>query len=213
MINTPFPIILASQSPRRQQFLRQLGVSFSVSVANIDERRHPGEAPHDLVSRLSDEKAAVVAKKHPQALVIAADTIVVLGDAVLGKPEDAAHAREILRQLRNRQHFVFSSVTLMRAETGQKYAALNSTTIRMRNYTDAEIEAYIATGDPQDKAGADAIQHREFAPVACWEGCYAGVMGFPLYDVSLGLAQFGVDVPDVAAVCAAATGVSCCAVL
>ncbi len=206
-----FPIILASQSPRRQQFLRELGIPFSVTHANIDESCLPGEMPQHLVSRLSEKKAATVAEKYPDALVIAADTIVVLGETVLGKPDDAADARRILKKLRNRRHFVLSSITLLRAATGQRFSALSSTTINMRNYSDAEIDAYIATGDPLDKAGAYAIQHKDFSPVLCWDGCYAGVMGFPLYDLSLGLAQFGVSVPDVAAVCSSISGVACCA--
>ncbi len=210
-MKTPYPVVLASRSPRRQEFLRQFGVPFIVHTADIDERAHLHENPTDMVQRLSAEKAAAVAKHHPDALIIAADTIVVLDDVVLGKPVDAAHARRMLVSLRGREHHVYSAVSLLQPKSNRRFSALNSVTVRMRNYTDAEIEAYIASGDPLDKAGAYAIQNRKFSPVACWEGCYASVMGFPLADVALGLAQFGINLPDVAGVCSAVSGVGCCA--
>ncbi len=210
-MKTPYPIILASQSPRRQQFLRELGVPFTAHSADIDERAHPGETPTDMVQRLASEKAAAVAQYHPNALIIAADTIVVLDGMVLGKPADAAHARRMLVSLRGRAHQVHSAVSLLQPKSNRRFSALNSVTVRMRNYTDDEIDTYIASGDPLDKAGAYAIQNRDFSPVACWEGCYAGVMGFPLADVALGLAQFGINLPDVATVCSAVSGVGCCA--
>lgn len=210
-MSTPFSIILASQSPRRQQFLRELGIEFSIEHANIDESPLPGEAPHNLVSRLSEEKARVISEKFPKALVIAADTIVVLNDVVLGKPIDAVDAQRMLTALRNRRHYVLSSISLLQGIKKQHFSAVNSTTIIMRNYSDAEIDAYIATGDPLDKAGAYAIQHKAFAPAFCWDGCYASVMGFPLYDLSLGLAQFGVVLSGVGPVCSGISGVTCCA--
>lgn len=211
MISVPFPIILASRSPRRQAFLQALEIPFSVVPADIDEESFSAKTPTDLVERLSNEKAAAIAQHHPDALVIAADTIVVLDDVVLGKPVDAAHAREILIALRGREHFVHTAVTMFRQKNNRRFFALNSVTVRLRNYTDDEIDAYIASGDPLDKAGAYAIQHDGFSPVACWEGCYASVMGFPLADVALGLAQFGINLPDVAGVCSAVSGVGCCA--
>lgn len=210
-MKTPYPIVLASQSPRRQQFLRELGVPFTAHAADIDERTQPGETPTDMVQRLSTEKAAAVAQHYPAALIIAADTIVVLDGTVLGKPADAADARRMLANLRGRAHYVHSAVSLLQPKSNRRFSALSSVTVRMRNYTDDEIDAYIATGDPLDKAGAYAIQNRQFAPVACWEGCYASVMGFPLADVALGLAQFGINLPNIATVCSAVSGVGCCA--
>lgn len=209
-MTAPFPIILASQSPRRQEFLRQLNVPFSVHTANIDERALPNEIPTDMVQRLSQEKADAVARLFPEALIIAADTIVALDGTVLGKPGDAAHARQMLTNLRGRQHFVHSAVSLVQQNHNRHFLALNSVTVRMRNFTEEEIDAYIASGDPMDKAGAYAIQSRDFSPVACWEGCYTGVMGFPLGDLTIGLAQFGINIPHTAEICSTITGAGCC---
>ncbi len=206
----PYHIVLASGSPRRQALMHLLNLPFSVHTANIDETPLPGEPPVDLVCRLSRQKAQAVASHHPQALIIAADTIVVLDDHILGKPAKPAAARAMLVRLRNRDHFVHSAITFLRPQTGQYYTALSSTTVTMRNYTDAEIDAYIATGDSMDKAGGYAIQHHGFAPVARVDGCYAGVMGFPLKHLGAGLARFGIRIDHPAETCTQFTGQPCC---
>ena len=210
MTNLRYPIVLASRSPRRQDFLRQLDLPFTVQSADIDESYRDDEIPTDFVRRLSQEKAEAVAADHPDALIIAADTIVVLDNQILGKPENETHAREILESLRNKKHFVYSALAFLQPKTKQKFSSISSTSVTMRNYSDDEINAYIASGDPMDKAGAYAIQNREFAPTLCWDGCYANVMGFPLGDLEMGLAQFGIDVPNMAQKCSAITGMGCC---
>ena len=210
MTDQNLPIVLASQSPRRQEFMRQLGLNFSIHSADIDENAYPNEIPTDFVQRLSREKAAAVAKDYPDALIIAADTIVVLENRILGKPVDASHARKILEELRDKKHFVYSALSFLQTKTNQKFSSISSTSITMRNYTDAEISAYIASGDPMDKAGAYAIQNKNFAPTLCWDGCYTNVMGFPLGDLEMGLAQFGIEIPNMAQKCSAITGVGCC---
>ncbi len=205
------PIILASVSPRRRELLGLLGLPFAVRAVEVDETPRAGETPEVLVARLSATKAAAVARGLKEGLVIAADTVVAVDGEVLGKPRDAAQAAEMLRRLRNRAHAVHSGVTVVDAASGRATIHLSDTAVWMRDYGDAEIEAYVAGGDPLDKAGAYAIQHADFHPVARIEGCFTGVVGLPLGALSDGLAHFGVTLPvDLPAVCRGWTGFSCC---
>ena len=189
------PIILASGSPRRQWLLSTLGLPFALERSDVEETFTSQEDPINLVRRLSLAKARSVAAKHPGALIIAADTIVVLDGQVLGKPRDAAHAQEILSRLRGRWHQVYSGLTLL--DTLQQRECLQHaiTPVRMRHYSDQEIQRYVASGDPLDKAGAYAIQHAEFAPIAEIAGCYANVVGFPLCHLYRLLCAWGITPP------------------
>lgn len=177
-----FPVVLASSSPRRRELLTSLGIVFTVIKPEIDETQHPGESPYDYVQRLSVEKAAAAAEQiHAPAVILAADTIVIDEGDILGKPADADEARRMLRRLRGRTHQVCTAITLYRRDDlPQHVTRLTCTAVTMRAYTDAEIEAYIATGDPFDKAGGYAIQHAEFAPVAHIDGSESNVIGLPL---------------------------------
>jgi septum formation protein len=218
------PIILASASPRRREFFELLRLPFIVRTADVDETPRPGETPDVLVARLSATKAAAVARGLgatdqggeladglESKLVVAADTVVVLDDEILGKPCDAHHAIHMLQQLRDRAHTVYSGVTVVEIASGRAAIQLSTTAVWMRDYSQAELEAYVASGDPLDKAGAYAIQHSGFRPVARIEGCYSGVMGLPLGALADGLAHFGVTPPvDVATVCRERTGHPCC---
>ncbi|PJF26059.1 MAG: septum formation inhibitor Maf [Phototrophicales bacterium] len=194
-------LILASGSPRRRELLASLGVDFTVIKSDIDETQHPGEPPYDYVRRLSLEKAAAVAAKLESAsdIVLAADTVVILAadtlgvtesGEILGKPADADDARAILRRLRGRTHVVCTALTVRAPD--QTLTELTRTTVLMRDYTDAEIDAYIATGDPFDKAGAYAIQHETFRPVAQIEGSYTNVVGLPLETLRPMLSAVGI---------------------
>lgn len=204
------PLILASGSPRRRALLAALGLTFAVDSADVDETPLPGESPGALVCRLCRAKAEAVALRHPGAVVLAADTVVALQGTLLGKPADSEEAAAILRALRNRTHQVHTAVCV--ARDGELTARLCVCDVTMRAYSDAEIAAYVATGDPLDKAGAYAIQHPAFSPVARWEGCYAGIMGLPLRLAADLLRAAGVAVPaDVAAACEALSGQRCCA--
>ena len=188
-----------------------LGLPFAVHTVEVDETPRPGETPEVLVARLSATKAAAVARGLKDGLVVAADTVVVVDGEVLGKPRDAAHAVEMLRRLRDRVHAVHSGVTVVDAASGRAAIHLSDTAVWMRDYGDAEIEAYVAGGDPLDKAGAYAIQHADFHPVARIEGCFTGVVGLPLGALSDGLAHFGMTLPaDLATVCRGWTGFPCC---
>jgi len=188
-------LILASNSPRRKDLFSLFDWPFEVVPADIDEARKTGEPPRAYVSRLACEKAEAVAKRE-NGLVIAADTIVADGDELLGKPADRSEARQMLKQLRGRTHQVYTGIAIIDTNTGQSFDEVIQTDVLMRDYTDAEIEAYIATGDPMDKAGAYAIQHPGFNPVQSLEGCYASVMGLPICRLTAGLQQFGLEPPE-----------------
>ncbi|MCX6028603.1 MAG: Maf family protein [Chloroflexi bacterium] len=201
-------LILASQSPRRRSLLAALGLTFTVDAADVDETPRPDEAPADLVCRLGRIKAVAVAARHPRAVVLAADTVVVLDGTLLGKPVDPAEAWAMLHALRGRTHQVYTAVTVTRA--GAPCSRLSISDVTMRPYSDAEIATYVASGDPLDKAGAYAIQHPLFAPVAGWTGCYTAIMGLPLGVAADLLREAGVLVPgDVAATCEGIGG-RCC---
>lgn len=178
------PFILASGSPRRRELLGSLGIDFTIARPDIDEAQHEGEDPVGYVRRLSREKAeAVAARTSPPALILAADTTVILDGEILGKPADPAESREMLLRLRARDHSVCTALTLARLAEDQapQYQTTHTcTTVWMRDYSDAEMEAYIASGDPFDKAGGYAIQHAGFAPVAKIEGSQTNVIGLPL---------------------------------
>ena len=211
MSRTNSSLILASRSPRRRQLLASLGVDFDVHTADIDESQRPGESPDSLVQRLAREKVQAVAVQRPNCVVLGADTVVVLDGQVLGKPVDAADATAMLRGLRGRDHQVLSTVYACDETHGLAAGALSETLVTMRAYEDAEIAAYVASGDPIDKAGAYAIQHREFAPAAAIDGCFSGVMGFPLADVAEVLRAVGVAVDgEIVAACEPFSG-RCCA--
>jgi septum formation protein len=187
------PLILASSSPRRRELLASLGVAFAICKPEVDETPHAGEDPLAYVQRLSAAKAAAAAGMlRPPALILAADTVVIHAGEILGKPLDAADARRILRRLRGTTHTVCTAVTLYRLDTTpQQTTRLTCTEVLMRRYSDAEIDAYIATGDPFDKAGSYAIQHPDFAPVARLDGSYTNVVGLPLETVQAALAEMG----------------------
>ena len=210
-----YNLILASASPRRQQFLRELGLPYTVVVADIDESPYDGEAPTALAARLATAKARAVAQRlenqHAPQLIIAADTVVALGDQLLGKPADAAEATAMLTALRGRTHEVISGVSVLDVAADRQVTRVNTTHVQMRAYSDDEIAAYVATGDPFDKAGGYAIQHRTFAPVQSLSGCISGVIGLPLADLRDLLQDFGVPLAtSVLAVCQPHTDFRCC---
>lgn len=187
-------LILASASPRRRELLSELGVPFRVCPADVDESA-PVQTPRaERVARqLARAKALAVAAQEPDAVVLAADTIVVLRGRILGKPADADEARAILAALRDRRHRVITGLALV---TGRRVRVTHAVTgVWMRPYSADEVEATIAAGTPFDKAGAYAIQDPTFQPVARYEGCYCNVVGLPLAPVIRLLQAAGVSVP------------------
>ncbi len=188
-------LILASNSPRRRELLSLLGWPFAVIPADIDEGRKGKESPEDYVRRLACRKAQVVANLE-DGRIIAADTIVVDEDDFLGKPINEEDARQMLVRLRGRVHQVYTGIAVIDTQTSQSFDDVCCTDVPMREYSEVEIAAYIATGDPMDKAGAYAIQHAEFHPVEGLTGCYASVMGLPLCHLAVGLRAMGCEVTN-----------------
>lgn len=203
-------LVLASRSPRRRALLQLLGLPFEVTAADVNEDQLAGEAPAEYARRLSQHKAEAVARQHPASLVLAADTIVVQGNTVLGKPGNAAEAAATLRSLRGRLHEVYTAVTLKPPGDVPAVTELARSPVMMRHYTDAEIAAYIKSGDPFDKAGAYGIQNRDFHPVEAFDHCFANVMGLPLCHITRALRQMGLEPPaDVPAACQHALEYDC----
>jgi MAF protein len=177
--------VLLSASPRRRRLLPLLGAPVEIAAAAVDERPLPGEPPCETARRLAEAKAGAVAVLSADDVVVGADTIVVLDGRQLGKPADDAEARQVLATLRGRSHEVLTGVALRSAT--RTYVGCVSTQVAMRPYLDAEIERYVSSGRPLDKAGGYAIQDQEFSPVARIEGCFLNVVGLPLCEVVRGL--------------------------
>ncbi len=178
-------LVLASNSPRRKQLLALGGWKFQISPVEIDENPKPGETPRDYVLRLARKKAVASGLYSPPgSVVVAADTAVVDGKEILGKPANTDEARLILQRLRGRTHQVYTGVAVLDMVPSIEYTDLCITNVLMREFSDAEISSYLASGDPLDKAGAYAIQNRMFNPVERIEGCYANVMGLPMCHLS-----------------------------
>jgi len=174
------PLVLASSSPRRAEILRAVGWPFEAVAANVDEAARDGEEVVEYVERLACEKAEAVAEGRASGLVLGADTVVAAGGRILGKPADAEDARRMLRLLGGGWHDVLTGVALVRAETGDVLVAHELTRVRFAPMTDEEIDWYVATGEPSDKAGAYAVQGRAALFIEEIEGDYWNVVGLPV---------------------------------
>jgi MAF protein len=196
-------LILASASPRRRELVPLLGFPWAIEAVDVDETIIDLPDPAENVMKTSELKAVASAKQSDaDALILAADTTVVLDGLMLNKPQDAVEAGQMLRDLRNRVHQVYTGITIIDKAANQQVADVAMVDVPMRNYSDSEIEAYVRTGDPLDKAGAYAIQHSKFRPVINFGGCYAAVVGLPLCHVARTLYQTDADATgDVAAKC------------
>ena len=175
----PQTLTLASASPRRRELMTALGLPFRIQPADIPENPLPNEPPQDMAERLSREKALKVAASLQDGLVIGADSTVIHRGQAIGKPRNDHEARNMLRRLRNTTHHVCTGLTVTNAATGQTLTISQTSQITLRNFSDAEIEASIAAGVPQDKAGAYAIQDTALSPAAHWQGCYPNIVGLP----------------------------------
>ncbi|MEM7735604.1 MAG: Maf family protein [Deinococcota bacterium] len=174
-------IVLASRSPRRQALLNGLGFTFEVQPADIDETPQPHEQAYDLVTRLSASKARAIAQHHPDALIIAADTTVVLGEQFLEKPRDLAQKREFISLLAGKPHTVLTGHAVAYGETLEQRTT--STQVYVRDLGEQEIDWYVSTGEGLDKAGGYAIQGHGAALVDRIEGCYFNVVGMSVATV------------------------------
>ena len=189
-------LTLASASPRRRELLQLLGVEYNVTVSGVDETPGEGEdTPERLAQSLALRKARAVAEEQASGLVLGADTVVALDGVVYGKPADAREAEATLRELRGRTHTVITGVAVVDAATGESASAFDATRVTIREFTDDEMAAYIASGNPMDKAGAYAAQDAGFHPAAAIEGCWTNAIGLPLCRVRSLLAEHGVATP------------------
>ena len=174
------PLVLASGSPRRAEILRAVGWPFEAGAPEVDETRREGEPAEDYVRRLAREKAEAGARSRLFGLVLGADTVVVAGAELLGKPRDEEEARRMLRTLSGRWHEVLTGVALVRAESGRAAVGVERTRVRFAEMSDEEIDWHVATGEPLDKAGAYAVQGRAALFIEAIEGDYWNVVGLPV---------------------------------
>ena len=195
-LTPPRRLILASGSPRRRQIIDALDLPVEFARPCIDEGApRPGESPRAYVDRLSNEKARLIAGEYDEALVIGADTAVTIGHELLGKPRNDAEASRMLHQLRGRSHKVITGVTTLDTLSGRRVSTVESTVVRMRDYSEWEIAEYVSSGQPLDKAGGYAIQDDGFHCVGEIEGCYLNVVGLPLCEVVRLLSVHQVETP------------------
>ncbi|MBI1851474.1 MAG: septum formation inhibitor Maf [Planctomycetes bacterium] len=190
-------LVLASGSERRRRILESLGVAFRQVVTDVDETPAPGEKPAQCAARLAAAKAEAAAARGP-GVYLAADTIVVLDGEIIGKPRDPAHAIEILKRLSGRCHHVVTAVTMLDVPSGRRRDAVEESRVQIKALADDDIRAYVASGEPMDKAGAYAIQERGERFVERVDGSHSNVVGLPIERVLPLLAEFGIAVPRTA---------------
>ncbi|OUN00542.1 MAG: septum formation protein Maf [Firmicutes bacterium ZCTH02-B6] len=186
------PIILASASPRRQQLLAETGLPFTVAVSEVDEEAIDGASPRELAARRALCKAQAVARTVPRGLVIGADTIVLCQGQVLGKPKDTADAKRLLSLLSGKSHRVITGVCVIEAPSGRCAVDSACTKVTFRRLAPDEIDRYVTTGEPMDKAGAYGIQGKGALLVERIVGDYFNVVGLPLTLLARMLKEFGV---------------------
>jgi septum formation protein len=187
-------IILASASPRRKELLEKIGLRFTIDPSGCAEETAAGLTPHELVRQISLDKANAVAAKHPDSIIIAADTIGVIGEKILGKPHTAHEAVKMLRMISGKSHLVITGFTVLDTATNKRVTVTTDTTVYIKKLSAAEIEAYVKTGEALDKAGAYAIQGKGALLVEKIEGDFYNVVGLPLSALAQTLKSFGVDV-------------------
>jgi len=188
-------IILASSSPRRRTLLEQIGLSFTVDASNGEEDLRQGKEPHKLAQNISLQKARLVAVRHPDALIIAADTLGVIDGKIIGKPGTEEEAREMLSLLSGRPHRVITGLTVMDTATGKTVSRSVETTVYFKRLSERAIDAYVRTGEPMDKAAAYGIHGLGAVLVEKIEGDYFNIVGLPLSTLASVLADFGIIVP------------------
>ena len=188
------PIILASASPRRKELFAKLGIPFTVEASEYEEDMSLKLTPRKLALVLSHGKAAAVAKKHDEGIVIGADTFVVLKNHLLGKPKNEDEAKKMLQRQSGKSLDIITGFTIIDAASGKMVQKTVVTTVCIKRLTSHEIDAYVASGEPMDKAGAFAIQGIGSVLIKHIEGDFLGAMGLPLYDLANTLKKFGVQV-------------------
>ena len=188
------PLILASGSPRRHELLGHLGIPFQIIISDIAETIAPDLPPEEQAIALAEQKARAVASGIETGIVLGADTIVVLDGKLLGKPDNDADAIDMLRLLSGRDHRVVTGIAVIDAASGSLRSSAVSSVVRFRTLSDDDIRAYVATGEPRDKAGAYAIQGLGAELVSDLEGCFSNVVGLPLCETASLLSDAGLNV-------------------
>ena len=187
-------IVLASASPRRRELLEKIGLKFEVEPSNYAEDLRSGLSPDELARAISLEKARSVASRHKKAVVIAADTFIVFRGKIMGKPGTEAEARRMLMMLSGKPHSVITGFTILDTDENKILTKSVETVVHIKNLTSEEIEAYVKSGEPLDKAGAYAIQGLGSVIVERIEGDYFNVIGLPLSALAEGLKEFGIHI-------------------
>lgn len=190
-ISLLFPFILASASPRRQELLRSVGLKFKTIPAHINEIYLDGESPQQHVKRLASDKAMVIAKKYPKAMVLGADTIVVIDGLILGKPKNKTQARKMLQKLSGREHKVFTGFTIAHADANIHRTKIIQSAVQFKTISPKEMDWYVACDEPYDKAGGYAVQGKGAYFIQSICGSYTNVIGLPLCEVLEELKYFG----------------------
>jgi septum formation protein len=187
-------IILASASPRRKELLEKINLKFEVDASDCEENIDPGLEPREIVRQLSIHKAKTVEARHKNSIIIAADTVGVMGDRILGKPHTKDEARKMLHEISGKSHLVITGFSIIDTTTDKIVTRTVDTRVYIKNLTREEIDAYVKTGEPLDKAGAYAIQGMGAVMVEKIEGDYYNVMGLPLNALTETLNKFGIYV-------------------
>ena len=187
-------IILASASPRRKELLEKIGLTFKVEPSNYEEQVHSGLEPHEFAQKIALEKARTVASKHKDGIVIAADTFIVFGGQILGKPHTKNEARKMLETINGKSHSVITGFSIIDTSKNKTLSKSVETKIYIRKLTPAEIDAYVKSEEPLDKAGAYAIQGLGAVFVEKIEGDYFNVIGLPLSALTEALKEFGINI-------------------
>lgn len=186
-------IILASQSPRRKALLKQVGLNFEVIVSNFEEKIEYSLKPEELAEKFSLQKAKDVARKQKNAIIIAADTLVVFNNEILGKPKTPEKARQMLKKLSGRSHLVITGFTIIDTKSGKTVTKSVKSKVYFKKLTNQEISSYVATGEPLDKAGAYAVQEKGGLFVEKIEGDFLNIVGLPISNLVKELKKFGVS--------------------
>jgi septum formation protein len=187
-------IILASKSPRRKALLEQIKLKFTVDVSDIDESKIPYSTPNNLAKNLSKAKASAVSKKYKDAIIIAADTLVVLGKEIIGKPRDKEDAIKMLRKLSGKTHTVITGFTIYDLQFEKKITKTVKSKVKFKKMTDEEIKSYVKTGEPMDKAGGYGIQDKSAIFIEKVEGDFFNVVGLPIFSLCKELYKFGINI-------------------
>lgn len=189
-------IVLASKSPRRRELLRQIGLDFVVDVSEIDEDKISHASPLGLAKNLSKVKAEKIAKKHKDAIIIAADTLIVLNNEIIGKPKDKEDAKKMLQKLSGKTHFVITGFTIHDSRSKKEITKALTSKVKFKKMTEKEINDYVETEEPLDKAGGYGIQDKGAVFIEKVEGDFFNVVGLPVFTLSEILKKFGINITE-----------------